>query len=244
MRQILVSASLILSRAIDLDILIEEDLLLPRVRVRQHVNPLSQKYQTPITPPVWEKIYSDLNQPFFLDIGAARGRFLLEMAQLQPDYNFLGLEIREPLVTEANRIRDELGLTNLHYLFCHVNPSLETVLASLPKNALNLVTIQFPDPWFKQRHGKRRIVQPQLVETLANYLNPNSWQQRGGVFLQSDVRFVIEEMSRHFAAHPAFFRETSTLLSENPFPVATEREITTLEQNQPVYRTWFDRATP
>ena len=208
---------------------------MPRVRVRQHVNPLSKKYQTPLTPPAWETIYSNLNQPFFLDIGAARGRFLLEMAQVQPEYNFLGLEIREPLVTEANQIRDELGLTNLHYLFCNVNNSLEVLLASLPKNSLHLVTIQFPDPWFKQRHGKRRMVQPELVQTLADYLE-------GGVFLQSDVKFVIEEMAKQFSQHLAFVRKTPLWLPENPLPVATEREISTLEQNQPVYRTWFDRS--
>ncbi|AFZ45241.1 tRNA (guanine-N(7)-)-methyltransferase [Halothece sp. PCC 7418] len=209
---------------------------MPRVRVRQHVNPLSEKYQTPPTLPNWGKIYSDLSQPFFLDIGAARGRFLLEMAQVQPDYNYLGLEIREPLVIEANRIRDELALTNLHYLFCQVNISLNVILASLPKKAVEYVTIQFPDPWFKKRHGKRRIVQPELVNALAEYL-----PSQATVFLQSDVEFVSLEMSRHFAQHPAFIRENLSWLSENPLPVATEREISTINQNEPVYRTLFSK---
>lgn len=211
---------------------------MPRVRVRQHVNPLSEKYQTPPNPLPWDKIYSDLSKPFFLDIGAARGRFLLEMAQVQPEYNYLGLEIREPLVVEANRIRDELTLTNLHYLFCHVNISLDILLASLPKQTVNVVTIQFPDPWFKKRHGKRRIVQPELVNTLADYLSP-----KGIVFLQSDVKFVIEEMSRHFMAHSTFIRETPFWLTENPLPVATEREISTQAENEPVYRTLFSKKT-
>ncbi len=209
---------------------------MPRVRVRQHVNPLSEKYQAPITPPQWEQIYADLTQPFFLDIGAARGRFLLEMAQSQPQYNYLGLEVRAPLAEEANAKRDQLGLTNLHYLFCQVNVSLPTILSSLPKKSLDRVTIQFPDPWFKKRHAKRRIVQPELVETLAQYLVPES-----GVFLQSDVQFVSEEMTRYFATHPAFVQTPPFFLSENPFPVATEREITTLTEGGSVYRTWFCR---
>lgn len=215
---------------------------MPRLRVRQHVNPLSLKYQTPPTLPPWEKVYSNVSQPFFLDIGSARGRFLLEMAQIQPEYNFLGLEVREPLVTEANEIRDQLGLTNLHYLFCQVNSSLAVVLDSLPAKALNFVTIQFPDPWFKKRHGKRRIVQPELVNTLAKYLTPHDSHLQGGVFLQSDVEFVIKEMARHFEHHPSFYRETAAWLPENPLAVATEREISTLEQGQPVYRTLFHRV--
>ena len=86
-----------------------------RVRVRQHVNPLSAKYRQPITIPDWETIYSNLAQPLHLDIGCARGKFLLKMAPLYPEINFLGIEIREPLVIEANEQRDRLQLSNLHY---------------------------------------------------------------------------------------------------------------------------------
>lgn len=214
---------------------------MPRVRVRQHVNPLSQKYQTPLMPPNWETIYSDLTQPLFLDIGSARGRFLLEMAKIKPEYNFLGIEIREPLVEEANAKREQLGLTNLHYLFCHVNNSLGILLDSLPPNALNYVTIQFPDPWFKKRHAKRRIVQPELVNTLADYLNPHQADFQGSVFLQSDVALISEEMASQFEANPAFVREQPLWLPYNPLPVATEREVASLAQNKPVYRTLFHK---
>lgn len=75
---------------------------MPRVRVRQHVNPLSKKYQTPVSPPDWTQVYAQATQPLHLDIGCARGEFLLRMATLQPDWNFLGLEIRESLVEQAN----------------------------------------------------------------------------------------------------------------------------------------------
>lgn len=214
---------------------------MPRVRVRQHVNPLSKRYQIPLNPPFWESIYSDLRQPFWLDIGSARGRFLLEMARIQPEYNFLGLEIREPLVEEANAKRDELGLTNLHYLFCHVNPSLETLLASLPQNALHYVTIQFPDPWFKKRHAKRRIVQPGLVNLLGDYLNSDHPYLQSSVFLQSDVQWISEEMANQFDAHPAFVREKPLWLPDNPLPVATEREVASLAQNKFIYRTLFHK---
>ncbi len=206
-----------------------------RFRVRQHVNPLSQKYCNPIHLPEWSQIYANLSQPLHLDIGCAWGRFLLKMAQVQPDWNFLGLEIRRFLVDEANVNRDELGLTNLHYLFSNANNSLTQILASLPPNILQRVTIQFPDPWFKNRHHKRRLVQPEIVHNLAFYL-PNG----GEVFLQSDLEEIAQEMCDRFSSHPAFFRQNpDTWLAENPLPVATEREIATLTQNKPVYRALF-----
>ena len=203
-----------------------------RVRVRQHVNPLSHKYRTPIAPPNWTAIYANPNQPLHLDIGCARGKFLLEMAQLQPEINFLGVEIRQPLVEEANQHRDFLKLTNLHYLFCNINTSFLPLLESLPAEVLQWVTIQFPDPWFKHRHLKRRVVQAELVTALGKYLKAG-----GMVFLQSDVETVAQEMRDRFLDNPYFQQvHKTTWLADNPFPVPTEREIATQSRQEPVYR--------
>ncbi len=203
-----------------------------RVRVRQHVNPLSDKYRQSITLPDWENVYNNVAQPLHLDIGCARGKFLLKMAPLYPEINFLGIEIREPLVIEANEHRDNLEFNNLHFLFCNINLFLTPLLDSFPLGVLKCVTIQFPDPWFKQRHIKRRVVQPELVNTLAQYL-----VEGGTVFLQSDVKIVAEEMGERFLDHPNFEKQHSEMwLQENPFPIATEREIATFNKGESVYR--------
>jgi tRNA (guanine-N7-)-methyltransferase len=205
------------------------------IRVRQHVNPLAQKYKTPATPLEWDKIYKQPYKPLLLDIGCAKGQFLLQMAQIQPNWNFLGLEIREPLVQGANKLRDESGLTNLHYVFCNVNNSLRSLLSTLPQETLQYITIQFPDPWFKTRHAKRRVVQPKLVAELAEFLNVG-----GMVFLQSDMKFIAVEMRDRFAEHPAFVNQgMEEWLSDNPLPVSTEREILTQSRDEPVYRALF-----
>jgi tRNA (guanine-N7-)-methyltransferase len=208
---------------------------LAAVRVRQHVNPLGKKYQTPASPQDLEKIYAKPNQPLHLDIGCAKGQFLLNMAKIEPNWNYLGLEIREPLVVEANKLRSELALTNLHYLFCNVNNSVDSLLSSFPPGSLQRVTIQFPDPWFKTRHAKRRVVQPELVAELANYLAVG-----GVVFVQSDMEFIAVEMRDRFAAHPAYQKVgAEEWLAQNPLPVPTEREIGTQKKGEPVYRALF-----
>ncbi|ERN41460.1 tRNA (guanine-N(7)-)-methyltransferase [Rubidibacter lacunae KORDI 51-2] len=202
-----------------------------KLRVRQHVNPLAQKYQTSFEPPDWSAIYPASHQPLFLDIGSARGWFLLEMAQRSPDWNYLGLEIRQPLVDEANRRKTNLESSNLHYLFCNANIALPALLASLPPGALNYVAIQFPDPWFKNRHAKRRVVQPDLVTSLAMYMSDG-----GTVFLQSDVRCVAEEMRDRFAASPHFQPTSASWLPENPLEIVTERERSCQDRCLPIYR--------
>ena len=210
---------------------------MPRVHIRQHVNPLSHKYRTPIALPDWNQVYRDTTRPIHLDIGCARGRFLFGMADLLPEVNFLGTEIREPLVIDANRKREEVGYPNLYFLFCNINIVLEDLLNSLPKGKLQTVSIQFPDPWFKLRHRKRRVVQPELVNTIARYLAPD-----GMIFLQSDVEEIAGEMTDRFSENPSFIQQhEGRWLEENIFPVPTEREIATQNKGEKVYRSLFIR---
>jgi tRNA (guanine-N7-)-methyltransferase len=206
------------------------------IRVRQHVNPLSAKFQQAISLPQWSDCYGDIHRPLHLDIGSARGTFLLEMAQAKPDWNFLGTEIRDALVTEANERGRECERDNLHYLFCNINHHGSKLLSQLPPGGLRYVTIQFPDPWFKKRHQKRRVLQPELVQLLAQFIQP-----QGIVFLQSDVEPVILEMVAHFEENGHFQRLHSGWLAENPLGIATERERSVLRRNLPVYRVQFQR---
>lgn len=200
-----------------------------RVRVHQHVNPLSPYYRQEPQPVDLKAVFADPLKPLLLDIGCARGRFLLRMAEAQPDWNYLGVEIREPLVTEANRIAGEAGLTNLHYEFSNAMLWLERLLADIPDGILRAVTIQFPDPWFKKRHAKRRMVNRELVETIVGRLAVG-----GEIFVQTDIEFLAEEMFELFQADDAL-----TEADVKPFAVKTERENAVEAKGLPVYRAMF-----
>lgn len=202
-----------------------------RVRVHQHVNPLSPYYRQEPKPIDLAKVFADPDRSLHLDIGSARGRFLLGMAQTFPENNYLGVEIREPLVDEANLIRDDHGLNNLHYSFCNAMLWLERLLADIPEGRLQMVTIQFPDPWFKNRHAKRRMVNAELVEAVVKKLTNG-----GRVFVQTDIEFLADEMFALFRAAPLL---SENLTSENPFPIKTEREKAVEDKSLPVYRTIF-----
>lgn len=204
---------------------------MPRVRVHQHVNPLSPYYTTQPEPIDLSSAFADPAQPLHLDIGCARGRFILKMAEAEPSWNFLGLEIREPLVTEANEIVVEKKLTNLRYEFCNAMIWLDRLLADLPDRLLQMVTIQFPDPWFKKRHAKRRVVNVDLVNAIVKKLAVD-----GKVFVQTDIEFLAKEIA-------GLFRADKNLgeieIEKNPFPVQTEREKAVENKNLRVYRSMF-----
>ncbi len=210
--------------------------------VRQHVNPLSRVHLQPRTLPPPEALFADPALPLHLDIGSARGRFLQAMAELHPQRNHLGLEIRQPLVEAAEADRRAAGLANLHFLFANVNVSLPPWLEALPPGRLQLVTLQFPDPWFKKRHHKRRVLQPGLLHALAAAL-----PEGGELFLQSDVLDVIEPQVELVEASGAFVRPAGDgrpWRADNPLPVPTERERHVIEQGLPVYRVLYRRGRP
>ncbi|MEZ5347248.1 MAG: tRNA (guanosine(46)-N7)-methyltransferase TrmB [Pyrinomonadaceae bacterium] len=206
-----------------------------RVRVHQHVNPLAKYYrELPIEPLDPAKVFEDSSLPLHLDIGCGRGRFLLEMSEANKDRNFLGIEIREPLVIEANEIRDSRNLGNLHYEFCNATIDLNVLLRELPKGVLQFVSIQFPDPWFKKRHSKRRMVKDKLVETISDHISAD-----GSILIQTDVEFLAREMFQLF--EEAGFEKLP--INENPLEIKTEREKSVLNRNLPVYLAVFKKET-
>ncbi|MFN7898194.1 MAG: tRNA (guanosine(46)-N7)-methyltransferase TrmB [Synechococcaceae cyanobacterium] len=207
--------------------------------VRQHVNPLGRFYQLPRSLPPPEELFAAPDLPLHLDLGSARGRFLLALAPLHRQRNHLGLEIRRPLVATAEAERGALGLTNLAFVFANANISLPGWLEALPPGRLELVSLQFPDPWFKRKHRKRRLLRPPLLRELATALAPG-----GELFLQSDVQAVIAPMRQLVEASGCFGRaagEAHPWQDANPLPVASEREIHAQRQGLPVYRLLYHR---
>ncbi len=205
-----------------------------RVRVHQHVNPNSPYYRQPPEPVDAEAAFADAGLPLHIDIGCARGRFILRMAEMQPEWNYLGVEIREPLVDEANRLAAEAGLENLRYVFCNAMISLAPLLENIPPGVAQMITIQFPDPWFKKRHAKRRMVNAEFVKTVVDRLAIG-----GQIFVQTDVEFLADEMFTLFRSEPSLAEiENPTAL----FPVKTEREKAVEDKRLPVYRALFEKS--
>jgi len=205
----------------------------PRVRVHQHVNPLAPFYRQSPQPIDIESIFAEADRPLLLDIGCARGRFILRMAAAETGWNYLGVEIRHPLVDEANRIASEEGLTNVHYEFCNAMLWLGRLVKDIPDGILQMVTIQFPDPWFKKKHAKRRMVNAELVHTVVERLAIG-----GRIFVQTDIEFLAEEMFDLFRADK---RLEETPVDENAFAVKTERETAVEDKGLPVYRAQFKK---
>lgn len=207
--------------------------------MRQHVNPLSQFFQLPLSLPSKSILFKESQYPIHLDIGSAKGEFLIELASKFPKWNFLGLEIREALVSSSERKRQKLELQNLRFLYCNVNVSLDEWLSDLAFAQLKRVSIQFPDPWFKRKHIKRRVLKTTLLNSIARHMSKD-----GELFIQSDILNLIESMTSVIESSKYFDRryvKGVKWLDENPYEASTDRESFVLKKNLPIYRAMYIR---
>ena len=106
--------------------------------------------------------------PCHLEIGFGMGEALLAMACKYPENNYLGVDVYLPGVGQLLLGIREMGITNVRI---DRRDAME-VLELLPTGSMNRVSLFFPDPWPKQRHHKRRLVQAPFVEKLRRVLEP------------------------------------------------------------------------
>jgi len=106
-------------------------------------------------------------RPVWLEIGFGNGDALLDMALRYPDTNFIGIEVHEPGVGQALMGIESNALTNVKII---QHDAMEVLQHMVPAASLNRVLLFFPDPWRKKRHFKRRIVQTEFIELVANKL--------------------------------------------------------------------------
>lgn len=105
--------------------------------------------------------------PVHLEIGFGNGEALAAMALAHPQYNYLGIEVHRPGVGVLLRRLDAECIPNVRVACTDAKEVLEQ---RIPDASLDAVYVFFPDPWHKQRHHKRRLVQPEFIALLRRKL--------------------------------------------------------------------------
>lgn len=203
-------------------------------RVRQHVNPLALKYTTPRAVPVGFPSHLGPDAPVDVELGCADAQFSFQLARAHPERFVVGLEIREKVVEYNQRKVAQEGPSNLAFGYVNLDVDLDRVFAP---GSVDRFHILYPDPWFKNRHHKRRVVKLELCKTMASQLRPG-----GELHFASDVfEVALEALSeleapevealgfRNMAGPWSFWRG-------NPYPAASKREDTTIKRGQRPWR--------
>lgn len=105
-------------------------------------------------------------QPIYMEIGTGKGDFILQMAQANPDINFLGVEINATAMAFCAKKIVENNLTNVKL----INIDVKYLFEHLPTHHFDGVFLNFSDPWPKKRHAKRRLTCPDMLKGYASIL--------------------------------------------------------------------------
>ena len=191
--------------------------------MRQHVNPLSRNFNEIERIPSLIELFGDSKLNLHLDIGCAAGEFLFDLALVNTSWNYLGIEIRERLVKTAKLKVQEKEIKNLYFLFGNANNILNDVQSKFIIKNLKSISFNFPDPWFKKRHYKRRVIQPEFINILSNSLQKDSL-----IFIKTDVKDLFDYMdwtiSSNFNFETIDQKDFNYSESFNPNKVKTCRE--------------------
>lgn len=149
----------------------------------------------PSGPVILESLYSSPRKEYWFEIGFGNGEHMVELAKAYPGVGILGCEAFINGVSAASLSIESAGITNIKLY----NGDARNLLERLPDHCLDRIYLLFPDPWPKRRHHRRRFVNPENLNLLAQKLAPC-----GEFFVATDHGALARWMLEKTLAHGAF----------------------------------------
>ena len=167
--------------------------------------------------------------PLELDVGFGRGLSVFERAAVAPESRILGVEIKNKWSFLVEERRKRMGLEKVRVLAADIR---ELLPRCDPPGAFQRASVHFPDPWWKKRHRKRRVVDTPFLDALQRSLALG-----GELFVQTDVEDRALIYRDSIAAHPGFeLQGDKGFIETNPFGAVSNREKRAAEDGLPVWR--------
>lgn len=143
------------------------------------------------------------NQQIIIEIGFGTGDTLIRNAIDNPEINYIGIEMYQSGCLNVLNFQKENHLTNLRVCF---GDAKEILAKYVKKHSLSGIQIFFPDPWPKKKHHKRRLVQTEFVDMLADKLSPGgfvhmatdwvNYAEHMAVVMDSNSNYYLDNKNR------------------------------------------------
>lgn len=167
--------------------------------------------------------------PLELDVGFGRGQSLFERATAAPGSRLIGIEVKAKWVY---KVAERLKAQEVQHVCVLCGDAREVLARAETLDGLDKVAIHFPDPWWKKKHQKRRVIGETLLGELRRLM-----RQGGELFIQTDVQDRAEQFLALLDAVDGFeLLGDRGLVTENPFSARSNREWRALEDGLPVWR--------
>jgi tRNA (guanine-N7-)-methyltransferase len=175
--------------------------------------------------------------PVELEVGSGKGLFLLSASEAAPDRNFLGAEIA---VGYARLCAAKLAAASRQNTRIIQGDAGFLVRSLLPDACLDGMHVYFPDPWWKARHRKRRVLSEPFLLHAGRILKPGAL-----LHVWTDVEEYFEEAMAAAAATGLFFPPREELPNDpaHDLDYRTHFERRTRLAGMPVWRAALERST-
>lgn len=165
----------------------------------------------------WNRAFEN-NHPIHIEAGTGKGKFLMELAALHPEINYIGIERYPSVLLKAVQKLERQKRTSL-LLMCADALELPFIFAP---GEVERIYLNFSDPWPKDRHAKRRLTSPRFLEAYDQVLSRD-----GTVEFKTDNRELFEYSLESVLASGWRIREQTFDLHNSPMArgnVMTEYE--------------------
>lgn len=176
----------------------------------------------------WSSVFGNDN-PIHIEIGCGKGSFVVGMAKMYPDVNFIAIEKVEDVIVMAMEKAVGEGVGNVRFM----DLDAENIEDFFEKGEIERIYLNFSDPWKKSKQAKRRLTHKNFLDRYKNVLNNGDY-----IWFKTDNRKLFEFSLNSFAAE-GFKMENITLdLHNSGFEgnVITEYEQKFIDLGQPIYR--------
>ncbi len=135
----------------------------------------------------WKENWGN-EHPIHVEIGMGKGKFLMEMARLHPEINYIGVERYSSVLLRAVQKQEKEPLKNLKF----IRMDAREISESFGEGEIDRIYLNFSDPWPKDRHANRRLTSRQFLDRFRQVL-----KKGGRIEFKTDNRslfdFSVEE---------------------------------------------------
>jgi tRNA (guanine-N7-)-methyltransferase len=138
----------------------------------------------------WSKVFGN-NNPLYIEIGIGKGDFIIENALKYPNINFIGIEKYDSVIVRAIEKSNSLEINNLKIIRMDAKEIVKVF-----NKEIDLIYLNFSDPWPKDRHAKRRLTSPIFLE-----LYDNLFKNKKHIIMKTDndnlFNYSIETLEKY-----------------------------------------------
>lgn len=183
----------------------------------------------------WKEVFGNQN-PIEIEVGMGKGRFIMELARLHPEINYVGIERYPSVLLRGLQKREQMELSNIFFM-CVDAKELGEIFAP---GEVERIYLNFSDPWPKDRHAKRRLTSEDFMKVYEQILD-----RQGVLEFKTDNRGLFEYSLESIPAAGWKIAEYTFDLHHSQMGegnVMTEYEEKFSEKGNPIFKLVANRA--